>query len=188
METLKNNISKKYNLIAKAVLFSTAIAVFFTLNNNAVLAENPIDIVKQASTEQPLEDFKPSSNSGTEESTAISPERKPLEDVSNKIENQTLSEETVSQAEAEKDVEALANAKLNDEIPTHGFRATIYKFLKVMVGVALSSVMIFLGLTIYNKFFILKRSGKIKDYANTLETPKTVEDALNIFIEKTKLD
>ena len=61
------------------------------------------------------------------------------------------------------------------------------KFLLAMFGVAASSVIIFVLLSIYNN---LMYSGKIQKIGcaadNDLKTPTNMKDALNIFLKKTK--
>ena len=65
-------------------------------------------------------------------------------------------------------------------------KQVIIKFLLAMGGVALSSVIIFAGLTLYNKFFA-GRKGKKFSKEDTLATPNTIEDAVTFFIKKNKL-
>ena len=63
----------------------------------------------------------------------------------------------------------------------------IIKFLIAMGGVALSSIVIFLGLTIYNKFFVDKSLFPNNDPDDVLNTPKTVDEAVTLFIKRNKL-
>ena len=65
-------------------------------------------------------------------------------------------------------------------------KQTVVKFLIAMGGVALSSIIIFAGLTIYNKFFSNRKSRKFSK-EDTLATPNTIEDAVTFFIKKNKL-
>lgn len=62
----------------------------------------------------------------------------------------------------------------------------IMKFLYAMGGVTASSLILFIGLSLYNKI----RNGAIKrtdsDYSNTLNTPNNMKDAINIYLEKTR--
>ncbi len=63
----------------------------------------------------------------------------------------------------------------------------VSKFSISMLGIAAFSVVIFLGLTFYNRFFV---SRKINNYTlkeNSLKAPETVSEALYMFIEKNKL-
>ena len=63
----------------------------------------------------------------------------------------------------------------------------VSKFSISMLGIAAFSVVIFLGLTFYNRFFV---SRKINNYTlkeNSLKSPETVSEALYMFIEKNKL-
>ncbi len=59
------------------------------------------------------------------------------------------------------------------------------KFLYAMGGVVLSSVIIFAGLTLYNRFFVSPKYTKNDDA--TLKTPDNTEDAISFFIKKNKL-
>ncbi len=65
-------------------------------------------------------------------------------------------------------------------------RKIAMKFLYAMAGVAASSILLFILLSLYNKI----RSNVVKtpseDYTNTLATPNNLKDAINIFLEKTK--
>ena len=54
-----------------------------------------------------------------------------------------------------------------------------------MGGVVLSSVIIYIGLTLYNKFFVQVRRHSIED--EILRTPKSTEEAVRFFIQKNKL-
>ena len=61
------------------------------------------------------------------------------------------------------------------------------KFLIAMGGVMLSSFVIYLGLTIYNKFFVDKSLFPNNDPDDVLNTPKTVDEAVTLFIKRNKL-
>ncbi len=65
-------------------------------------------------------------------------------------------------------------------------QSAIVKFGLAMAGVVVSSVIIFLGLTIYNKFFVKTYKVASNDF-NILKTPKNTEDAIKFFIHKNKL-
>ena len=58
------------------------------------------------------------------------------------------------------------------------------QFLYAMGGVALSSFIIFAGLTIYNKLFVKKHKRNDDD---DLSTPDSIDDAVVFFIKKNKL-
>lgn len=70
--------------------------------------------------------------------------------------------------------------------PNIPVKQTALKFLLAMGGVVLSSLIIFTGLSIYNKFFVGQKSIKF-DKKDTLSTPDNVEDAIDFFIRKNKL-
>ena len=63
-------------------------------------------------------------------------------------------------------------------------KQTALKFLYAMGGVALSSFIIFAGLTIYNKLFVKKHKRNDDD---DLSTPDSIDDAVVFFIKKNKL-
>lgn len=63
----------------------------------------------------------------------------------------------------------------------------IVKFVIAMVGVMLSSIVIFAGLWFYNKFFVDKRLFPSDDKDDALNTPQTVEQAVTFFIKRNKL-
>ena len=68
-----------------------------------------------------------------------------------------------------------------------GLSNTMIKFIITMFGVVLSSVVIWLGLTIYNKFFVKNRLKNRELPEDTLNTPKTIEEAVTFFIKKNRL-
>lgn len=66
-------------------------------------------------------------------------------------------------------------------------KKTIKKFLLAMLGVGLSSLIIYIGLTLYNKL----RDGftakpVLPNNQTSLTTPDTLNDAVKSFLEKTK--
>jgi len=65
-------------------------------------------------------------------------------------------------------------------------RKIAFKFLMAMAGVATSSVVIYVGLSVYNKLFKTESSAAIG--LNSLRTPENFKDAINIFLNKTNWD
>lgn len=63
----------------------------------------------------------------------------------------------------------------------------IAKFIIAMAGVMLSSFVIFLGLSIYNKFFADKSLFPNNGPDDILNTPKSVDEAITLFIKRNKL-
>ncbi len=62
------------------------------------------------------------------------------------------------------------------------------KFIMAMLGVAISSLLIFIGLSLYNKFFHNPKTQENSTYdTNSLESAKTLEAAISNFLNKTKL-
>lgn len=65
------------------------------------------------------------------------------------------------------------------------------KFLAAMGGVAISSIALFLILSLYNKVresLGIQQQDVPKDYETSLDTPENLEDAVRVFLEKTKWD
>ena len=65
------------------------------------------------------------------------------------------------------------------------------KFLAAMGGVAISSIALFLILSLYNKVresLGIQQQDAPKDYETSLDTPENLEDAVRVFLEKTKWD
>lgn len=62
----------------------------------------------------------------------------------------------------------------------------LFMFLKAMFGVIVSALAIFGGLKLY-KGLLLKKNAlfESKKIKNSLESPKTFKDALNLFLDKT---
>ena len=80
-----------------------------------------------------------------------------------------------------------ANAGLCEQTRSAVMHNAIIKFGLAMGGVALSSIIIFVSLTIYNKFFVSQnRPHSIEE--EILKTPKTTDDAIKFFINKNKLN
>ena len=65
-------------------------------------------------------------------------------------------------------------------------KETITKFLYVMGGVTLSSIIIFLGLSIYNKFFVKQQPKNTEE--NTIFTiPTNIDESIASFIKRNPL-
>lgn len=63
--------------------------------------------------------------------------------------------------------------------------SAMIKFGLAMAGVIISSIVIYLGLSIYNKFFV--KSPSLSPEEEIVKTPKTKEEAIKFFINKNKL-
>ncbi len=77
-----------------------------------------------------------------------------------------------------------------DSIPTKpatGISITASKFVVTMLGVILSSVIIWAGLSLYNKFFVKNNLRNASMPEDNLNTPKTIEEAVTLFIKRNKL-
>ena len=65
-------------------------------------------------------------------------------------------------------------------------RKIAMKFIYAMTGVAVSSILLFVILMLYNKIRSKMVQPPSSDYTNTLTTPNNLKDAVNIYLEKTK--
>lgn len=74
-----------------------------------------------------------------------------------------------------------------EQTPDAAKHEAIIKFAIAMAGVMLSSFVIFVGLWIYNKFFVDKSLFPNNDKDDILNTPKTVDEAVTFFIKRNKL-
>ena len=76
--------------------------------------------------------------------------------------------------------------QVSDATSKSTFSQAAFKFLKAMGGVALSSFIIFAGLTLYNNFFVKSGlDGNSED--DVLKTPRSSDEALTFFIKKNKI-
>ena len=79
-----------------------------------------------------------------------------------------------------------ANAGLCEQARSAALNTAISKFLLAMGGVVLSSLIIFVGLTLYNNVFVRARRHSVED--EILRTPRTTDEAIKFFIHKNKLN
>ncbi len=79
-----------------------------------------------------------------------------------------------------------ANAGLCEQTRNAVMPSPIAKFAFAMGGVVLSALIIFLGLSVYKKFFGITKNWNVSD-TNILKTPKTTQEAIQFFIHKNKL-
>ncbi len=77
------------------------------------------------------------------------------------------------------------NAGMCTQTRSVDIHAIMIKFIIAMVGVMLASIVIWAGLTVYNKILSDKNTDNTDD--EILRTPKTVEDAVKFFISKNRL-
>ncbi len=78
-----------------------------------------------------------------------------------------------------------ANVGLCEQTHTSAMHTAAVKFGLAMGGVVLSSLIIYFGLTIYNKFFA--KMVNLKYEEDALKTPQTTDEAVRFFIHKNKL-
>lgn len=68
-----------------------------------------------------------------------------------------------------------------------GRKALAMKFLLAMLGVGASSVVIYVGLSVYNRFIYGTVKPKLpKGEDESYKTPNNMKDAIEIFLRKTK--
>ena len=78
-----------------------------------------------------------------------------------------------------------ANVGLCEQAHASAMHTALVKFGFAMGGVVLSSLIIYFGLMIYNKYFVKMINLKYEEDA--LKTPKTTDEAVRFFIHKNKL-
>ena len=66
-----------------------------------------------------------------------------------------------------------------------GLKQGLFRFLMAMLGVLVSSFVIFLVLKFYQKFVLKKGVSSDEQDFNTLESPKDFKEAINLFLNKT---
>lgn len=71
--------------------------------------------------------------------------------------------------------------------PEHDKGSMISKLIIAGAGVIISSLVIWIGGTIYNKFFVDKSLFHSNNPDDALNTPKTVQEAVIGFIKRNKL-
>lgn len=65
---------------------------------------------------------------------------------------------------------------------------TAKKFILAMIGVVISSLLIYIGLTLYNKFFHNPNTNEVSTYdENTLAPAQNLDNAISNFLNRTKL-
>lgn len=67
-----------------------------------------------------------------------------------------------------------------------GKRQLAMKFILAMLGVATSSVIIYVILSLYNKFLYKDTTTVLNEEDNDFKTPTNMKEAINIFLKKTK--
>ena len=70
---------------------------------------------------------------------------------------------------------------------THSLSFLVKKFGIAMGGVFLFSFILYLGLTIYNKFFVAEQIKDFQLRKDSLRNPRDKEEAILMFIAKNKL-
>lgn len=104
-----------------------------------------------------------------------------VEEVSERPVSQ-LDEDIIQQAEPESSVN-----KIHYKQPISK-RKLIKLFLKAMIAVGISCVVLYAGLTAYNRLrgVVIETAAKTPDGETPLTSPDSLESAVRIFLEKTK--
>lgn len=86
------------------------------------------------------------------------------------------------------DLSSVSNIKTEFATKTpFGKRQMAMKFFLAMLGVATSSVVIYVMLSLYNRFFYGGRKEiVVNEDDNDFKTPTNMKEAINIFLKKTK--
>lgn len=87
------------------------------------------------------------------------------------------------------DISTQSVSKIKTEFATKapfGKRDMAMKFVLAMLGVAASSVVIYVMLSLYNKFMYRGSDVVINENDNEFKTPTNMKEAINIFLKKTK--
>lgn len=61
------------------------------------------------------------------------------------------------------------------------------KFVLAMLGVAFFSILIFVGLSLYNRFFVSREAKDFNLRRDSLKTPQDEDEAVLMFITKNRL-
>lgn len=78
------------------------------------------------------------------------------------------------------------NAYQITHMKQHSLKASLFKFVLAMLCVLLSSLVILTGLKFYKKIGLKNKSKTDNiDYSKSLDSPKDLKEAINIFLEKT---
>ncbi len=96
---------------------------------------------------------------------------------------------TFSSGGAFADIGSQSVNKIKTEFATKapfGKRDMAMKFMLAMLGVAASSVVIYVMLSLYNRFMYGRQDVVVNENDNEFKTPTNMKEAINIFLKKTK--
>lgn len=78
------------------------------------------------------------------------------------------------------------NAYQITHMKQHSLKASLFKFVLAMLCVLISSLAILTGLKFYKKIGLKNKSKTDNiDYSKSLDSPKDLKEAINLFLEKT---
>lgn len=70
---------------------------------------------------------------------------------------------------------------------THSIKFLATKFAIAMLGVFLFSFLLYVGLTIYNKYFVDEQIKNFNMKKDSLRTPRDIDEAIMMFISKNRM-
>ena len=105
-----------------------------------------------------------------------------IEEVANTEQQNQLDEDT-----AANDTVAAETSQIPHKQPM-GKKKLVKLFLKAMIAVGISCIILYLGLSLYNRFrgITAEKTVKTPEGETTLEAPDSIERAVKTFLEKTK--
>jgi len=68
-----------------------------------------------------------------------------------------------------------------------GIKQSASKILLAMLGIVLCSILLYVGLSLYNRFFVAEQIKNYKLNRDSLRTPKDKDEAILTFITKNRL-
>lgn len=68
-----------------------------------------------------------------------------------------------------------------------GLKSAVVKFTLVILALAVFFVIMYLGLALYNRFFVPKEIKDISLDSDSLRTPRDTQEAVNMFISKNRI-
>lgn len=80
-----------------------------------------------------------------------------------------------------------ANVVYSKPVARVASNSSLSRFLMAMCAIVVFTVVVYLGLLLYNKFFVSNHLKNMDLYKDSLETPSDTENAINTFISKNRL-
>ena len=80
-----------------------------------------------------------------------------------------------------------ANVVYSKPVAQVNSNLSLSKFLIAMCAILVFTIVVYLGLLLYNKFFVSNHLKNMDLYNDSLEAPSDTENAINTFISKNRL-